>query len=131
MMSVEAHRPKRRDMLDSYSALTPHQDVAVQERRKFPRLKMGVPVEFKPEGTDTATHAQTADISCGGCYIEMNLTLPVGTKLDCVLWLHDAKLVTKAVVVTHHPSFGNGFQFVDMSVSDLNRLNRFLHSSLR
>ena len=118
-------------LLDTCSTGTPHPGIALQERRKFPRLKIGVPVEFKPEGTETATHAQTSDISCGGCYIEMNLTLPVGSKLDLGLWLHDQKLVTKAVVVTHHPSFGNGIQFVDMPVADLNRLNRFLHSALR
>ena len=91
-----------------------HANVALQERRKYPRLKVGVPVELKPEGADCVTRAQTSDISCGGCYVEMNFTIPVGTKLDFTLWLNDTKLLTKAMVVTHHPYYGNGFKFVDM-----------------
>lgn len=108
-----------------------HQDAAVKERRKYPRIKADMQVEFKPENAASATHAHTSDISCGGCYVEMNFTLPVGTKLNMVLWLKEEKLATQAVVVTHHPYFGNGFQFVDMPVEDLNRLNRFLSSAVR
>jgi len=117
--------------LDTGTAHAAHSEVALQERRKYPRLKIGVPVEFKAEGADCMTRAQTSDISCGGCYIEMNFTLPVGTKLDFILWLNNEKLATKAAVATHHPYFGNGIQFVDMSVGDLNRLNRFLSAGLR
>jgi c-di-GMP-binding flagellar brake protein YcgR len=117
--------------LDTSAARTTHSEVALQERRRYPRLKIGVPIEFKPEGADCMTRAQTSDISCGGCYIEMNFTLPAGTKLNFVLWLNNEKLATKAVVATHHPYFGNGIKFVDLSVEDLNRLNRFLTAGLR
>jgi c-di-GMP-binding flagellar brake protein YcgR len=108
-----------------------HANVALEERRKYPRLKVGVPVEYRAEGADVSTHTQTTDISCGGCYIESNFTMPVGTRLDLNIWLNDVKLSMKGSVVTHHPCFGNGVQFLDMSVQDLNRLNRFLHSALR
>jgi len=118
-------------VLEPYAAERPSEEVAVRERRRHPRLKVSVPAEFKPEGTDCPTRAETADISCGGCYVEMNFTLAVGTRLDFTLWLNDAKLTTKAVVVTQHTYFGNGIQFVGLSVEDLNRLNRFLQSALR
>lgn len=107
-----------------------HNDVAVRDRRKYPRVKSAVQVEFQAEGATSVTHAQTSDISCGGCYIEMNFTLPVGTRLEMTLWIDDQKLMTGGAVATHHPYFGNGIRFVDMSVSDLNKLNRFLQSAL-
>jgi hypothetical protein len=34
----------------------------------------------------------------------------------------------KAVVVTHHPQFGNGIKFLDMSQEDQARLANFLKS---
>jgi hypothetical protein len=117
-------------VLEMYSVATPHDSVAIAERRKHPRIKAGIPVEFKPEGADCFTHAQTSDISCGGCYVEMNFTLPVGTRLDFALWLNDAKITTKAVVTTHHPYFGNGIQFLGLSAQDRNRLNGFLQAGL-
>src|SRR5215467_12347547 len=91
-----------------------HADVVLQERRRFPRLKVGVPVEYRAEGAEVASHTQTTDISCGGCYIESTFTVPVGTRLDLILWLNDVKISTKGSVVTHHPCFGNGVQFLDM-----------------
>ncbi|SRR5579862_619260 len=107
-----------------------HNEVAVQDRRKYPRVKTAIQVEFQAEGATSAIHAQTSDISCGGCYIEMNFTLAVGTRLEMTLWINDQKLLTGGVVATHHPYFGNGIRFVDMSVQDLNKLNRFLQSAL-
>jgi len=96
------------------------------ERRKYPRAPTAVQIEFLPEGAAAATHTHTTDLSLGGCYVEMNFTLQVGTKLDAVLWLGDEKVATKAVVVTHHPYFGNGMQFVDLTEADQAKLKRFL-----
>lgn len=98
------------------------------ERRKYPRAKVAIPIEFKPESAAVASHAQTADLSLAGCYVEMSFTLPVGSKLDLVLWLADARLATKAVVVTHHPQFGNGIEFSEISREDQIRLEQFLKS---
>jgi len=98
------------------------------ERRRFPRAKVGIPIEFKPEGAAVASHAETADLSLIGCYVEMSFTLPVGTKLDLVLWVDDHRLPTKGIVVTHHPQFGNGIEFLDISQEDRNKLAHFLKS---
>jgi hypothetical protein len=99
-----------------------------KDRRKYPRTKASIPIEFKAEGAAVASHAETADLSISGCYIEMSFTLAVETKLDLVLWIEDKRLPTKAVVVTHHPQFGNGIQFVGMSEEDQNKLAHFLES---
>lgn len=106
----------------------PNDDVTVAERRRHDRVNLAVPVEFKPEGADCFTHAETSDISCGGCYVEMGITLPVGTRLELHLWLNEKKLSTTAVVVTHHPSFGNGIQFIDLMPEEYDQLYRFLQT---
>jgi hypothetical protein len=96
------------------------------ERRKHPRAKVSIPIEFKPEGATVASRAETADLSLVGCYVEMSFTLPVGSKLDLILWVEDARLPTKALVVTHHPQFGNGIEFLYMSQEDRTKLAQFL-----
>lgn len=98
------------------------------ERRKYPRTPTAVPVEFRPEGAAVATRTETTDLSLTGCYLQMNFTLQVGTKLDMVLWLDGEKATTQALVATHHPGFGNGIQFVDMPEEDRSKLKRFLDS---
>jgi|SRR5271170_792851 len=105
----------------------PH-ELSQKERRRYPRAKAAIPIEFKAEGVAVASHAETADLSVSGCYIEMSFTMPVGTKLDVVFWLEEKRLLTKAIVVTHHPQFGNGIQFVGMSEEDQNKLAHFLES---
>jgi hypothetical protein len=104
----------------------PPRETPQPERRKHPRAKVGIPIEFKPEGAAVASHAETADLSLNGCYIEMSFTLPVGSKLDLILWIEDARLATHAVVVTHHPQFGNGIEFREMSQEDQGKLAHFL-----
>ena len=97
-----------------------------KERRRHPRSKVSIPIEFKPEGAAVASRAETADLSLFGCYVEMSFTLAVGTKIDVILWVEDARLPTRALVVTNHPQFGNGIEFLDMSTEDQARLTQFL-----
>jgi c-di-GMP-binding flagellar brake protein YcgR len=97
-----------------------------QEHRKFPRSKVGIQVELKTDGAAMPSRTETTDLSRGGCYIEMSFTMQVGTKLDLVLWIEDEPISTKAVVVTHHPQFGNGMEFHDMSQENEGKLERFL-----
>jgi hypothetical protein len=102
------------------------QEVSEKNRRKYPRAKVAIAIEFKPEGAAVASRGQTADLSLSGCYVEMSFTLPVGRKLDIVLWVEDERLATTAIVVTHHPQFGNGIEFRNMSAEDQIKLAHFL-----
>jgi c-di-GMP-binding flagellar brake protein YcgR len=99
-----------------------------QDRRKFPRIKAAVQVELRTEGSTVPTRVETSDISQGGFYVEMTLTLEIGTRLDVVLWVGDKKLSAKAIVATKHPQFGNGMEFVAMSEQDRGTLGCFLDS---
>ncbi|HXM61898.1 MAG TPA: PilZ domain-containing protein [Terriglobales bacterium] len=104
----------------------PSQETSQKERRRHPRSKVAIPIEFKPEGAAVTSHAETADLSLFGCYVEMSFTLPVGTKIDLILWVEDARLPTRALVVTRHPQFGNGIEFLDMSEENRDKLEQFL-----
>lgn len=90
------------------------QNVLLAERRRHPRVQIPVQVEIRPAGMDVPMRLETTDLSVGGCYVEMALTLDVGTKLDIVLWLDEQKVCTRGVVVTRHTQFGNGIEFVGM-----------------
>jgi hypothetical protein len=99
---------------------------APKERRQFGRLRIGLQAELLIGGQSASIRVTTTDISLGGCYVEMMFTLPVGTPLQVVLWLDDAKVVGGAVVATCDPQFGNGIRFVDMTWQDKVRLEKYL-----
>ncbi|MFY9559031.1 MAG: PilZ domain-containing protein [Terriglobales bacterium] len=103
-----------------------NQNVLPAERRRYLRVQVAVQIEIRPAGTNVPMRLETSDVSLGGCYVEMALTLDVGTKLDIVLWLDQAKVSTKGLVVTRHPQFGNGIAFLQLSSENEARLRAFL-----
>ena len=50
------------------------------DRRKYPRVKVRVPVGLRREGSTVPMGAATSDMSLGGCYIEMMFSLAKDTK---------------------------------------------------
>jgi c-di-GMP-binding flagellar brake protein YcgR len=100
------------------------------ERRQHPRIKAAIPVELRPEGSETSIDLQTSDISLGGCYVQMIFTLEVGRMLELVLSVKNHKLPIRAVVVSRHPQVGNGIMFLEMEREDRIRLQHFLKSLL-
>src|SRR3981081_2000925 len=55
-----------------------------KERRQSPRLRCSGSAEFRTEASDVRIWGTVTDISLHGCYVEMNTTFPVGTKVDLV-----------------------------------------------
>ncbi len=102
---------------------------AAFERRRFRRLKKAVQAELRVQGSDTPIRAETTDISEGGCYIEMAVTLDLGAPVKLILWLGHKKLELNAKVVTRHPQFGNGIEFGQMSEVSQRLLHAFLESA--
>jgi hypothetical protein len=103
-----------------------HQSVSPAERRRHLHVQVAVQIELRPAGSNVPMRLETSDVSLGGCYVEMALTLDVGTELDIVLWLNQQKLSTKGVVVTRHPQFGNGIAFLPLSSGNETILRSFL-----
>jgi c-di-GMP-binding flagellar brake protein YcgR len=97
------------------------------ERRKYPRVKLSVPVEVHSEGSAAPLHCSTSDVSLGGCYIESMYPFPAGTALELKLEASETLLIL-ARVVTCDPQFGNGIEFVRILPEDRAHLERFLEA---
>jgi c-di-GMP-binding flagellar brake protein YcgR len=102
------------------------QNIVPPERRRHFRIQVAVQIEIRPEGTNVPMRLETSDLSIGGCYVEMALTLEIGTKLGIILWLDQEKVSTRAVVVTRHAQFGNGISFLSVSPENAAKLRSFL-----
>lgn len=98
-----------------------------QDRRQYLRIKAAVQVELRAQESEVPIRAQTTDISLGGFYVEMSVTLAVGTRVDAVLWLGEKKIRGSGVVATCHPQFGNGVE-LRLSPQDQANLAAFLDS---
>jgi len=103
--------------------------VASSERRLFQRLTVAVQIEVRAKNDSVPIRLKTTDISVGGCYVEMAITLEPGTLVDVVLWLDQAKLVLEGRVVTRHPHFGNGIEFVSVTPEAEALLQNFLQAA--
>ena len=90
-------------------------------------MKVAVEVRLHLEKQTTPPlRAQTADISLGGCYVEMMFTLEVGTKVYLTIFLSDTKVNVEGIVVTRDMQVGNGVQFTSMAAEDNAKLRHFL-----
>ena len=99
-----------------------------EEKRKHPRLKVRVPVELRPEASETPIRGETTDLSLGGFYIEMMFTLEIGTQLDITIQVGDSILLGTGEVVTCDRTVGNGIRFTSMLPDDREELDRFLQA---
>ena len=101
---------------------------APQERRRYPRVKVKIPVELHlSAGTPQRTSIE--EISVCGCYIETMFTFEVSTRVDLVIWLNQEKVTAKGIVVNRYPQVGNGIDFVTMAPQDRLKLNDFISKS--
>jgi hypothetical protein len=116
--------------MNSIPMINPAIAMARQDRRRSVRVKTALQVELRAQGSDVPIRVQTADVSIGGFYVEMSVTLPLGTPVDVVLWLGDKKLRGNGVVATCHPQFGNGVD-LQLSEEDQTTLGLFLDSILQ
>ena len=102
--------------------------MAWTQERKFPRVKVNLPVELRRPVNETPIRAQTADICMGGCYVEMSFTQDVSQEVEVVLWIGENKIRAQGVVVSSHPSVGNGLKFTRMTAQDQERLREYIDS---
>jgi hypothetical protein len=98
--------------------------------RAHARMKCSSSVELKPTG-QPPVWSRIGDISEGGCFVEMMIPLPTGTRIKISLWLKDDKVLAEGVVANSRPGFGVGVRFTEMSHADVERLRDFLKSMVR
>jgi len=99
------------------------------ERRKHPRLKCINSAELHPNNQTAPIWGKAVDLSMGGCYIEMPIPLPEGTKLKLAIWIKEVKLWAQGKVVSSRPGFGIGIEFTEISAEDTERLKQFIQSN--
>jgi hypothetical protein len=103
-----------------------HALASQQERRHFQRYTVQVQMELHEEGSDVPLRMETTDLSRGGCYIQLMMTLAVGAYVSITLWLDDCPVQIRGRVVTRHPQFGNGIMFLEFQGNGEQILARYL-----
>jgi hypothetical protein len=88
--------------------------IAPPDRRRDRRFSVQVQIELRAEGSDVPMRMNTTDLSRGGCYIELMMTLPVGSNVTATIWLSDRSIRIRGRVATRHPQFGNGIKFLEI-----------------
>jgi hypothetical protein len=97
------------------------------DRRQASRYRCQNSIEVHVEGK-ASFWGTVADLSLGGCYVEMPLPLPPGTQLKVGIWFGQAKVQAKAVVAHRTPGLGVGLKFVEISDPDRDVIRRFLEN---
>ena|SRR5271166_3279855 len=100
------------------------------DRRSHPRLTVNVQLELREEGRDIPIRTETADLSRGGCYVQLSLTLTLGTHVQGRLWLDGAPVQFRGRVVTTHPQFGNGIMFLEFEGTGEQILASYLEATV-
>jgi hypothetical protein len=96
------------------------------ERRKAPRFSCAGRIEMRVEGADYRTGGTLTDISLHGCYVEMNNTYPVGTKLNLELEVISMKVALSGEVRAAYPFLGMGISFGEIERKPLAQLQELL-----
>jgi hypothetical protein len=102
-----------------------------RDRRTQIRVKCTNSAEVYPAGTTAPMRSRTADLSVGGCFLEMPNPLPKGTQIRMALWVKDFKLWANGEVVTSTPGFGIGVKFIELTEQDKNQLKQYIESMIR
>ena len=97
----------------------------VSDQRKYTRFKCNNSVELHTQDGSTFW-ATISDLSIGGCYVEMAIPLPPGTKLRMGIWIGENKTWADCEVAFSTPGFGTGVTFNRISEEDIERIRQFL-----
>jgi len=103
---------------------------SVIERRKTPRLRCSGSLELRAEGADVRMWGTLTDVGLHGCYVEMNTTFPIGTKVDLVLKAMSIRVETPGLIRATYPFLGMGMSFSDTEPEQKLHLQQLL-SALR
>jgi hypothetical protein len=100
------------------------------ETRHHPRFRCQNSVEIHAHG-GASFWATIADLSVGGCYVEMAIPLSAGTKVRVGIWINETKSWADGEVAYSTPGFGTGVKFTNVSELDLERIQQYLSTLTR
>lgn len=100
-----------------------------QDRRVHPRLQISVDIDF--QSAHNFYTGKTRDISAGGLFIETDIGLPIGTRINVDLKFLGTRAKVGAEVVwatfdTQGRSVGVGLRFVSLSDKVRQRIEAFM-----
>jgi len=98
------------------------------DRRRYPRHGVQLQIELRQEDSDVPLRLETSDLSRGGCYVQLMMTLPLATPVTATLWLGDSAIHIRGRIVTRHPQYGNGIMFLEFVGDGEQMLARYLDS---
>jgi PilZ domain. len=96
------------------------------ERRKAPRYSCSGQIQMQVEGANYRMGGTLSDISLNGCYVEINNTYPVGTKLNLELDVISMKIKLPGTVRATYPFLGMGIFFGEVEGKPLAQLQELL-----
>ena len=100
--------------------------LAWKEKRQSPRLRCSGSAEFRTESSDARMWGTVTDVSLHGCYVEMNTTFPVGTKVDLVLKSFGIRIEAPGTVRASYPFLGMGICFAEIEPVQQMQLKQLL-----
>jgi hypothetical protein len=98
---------------------------AVVERRRHARYRCHNPVEIHVHN-GASFWGTVADLSLGGCYVEMPIPLERGVKLRIAVWIEQTKAWAEGEVAHKTPGLGIGIKFNEISDPTLDQIRAFL-----
>ncbi|MGH9804749.1 MAG: PilZ domain-containing protein [Candidatus Acidiferrales bacterium] len=96
-------------------------------RRTRPRYRCMGGVDIWQEGAASPQPGTLAEISLGGCFLEVNWPLPVNTRVELHMRIGDLEVRAAGVVAYLDPSGGLGVRFNQLSPEDLHNLESLLN----
>jgi PilZ domain-containing protein len=99
---------------------------ALKERREHPRSRCSLSVELHPASGESRAWGRVADISLGGCFVEMPSPFKEGTQVRLALWIQEKKIWALGKVASSRLGSGIGVQFLEMKNEDRAELKRFV-----
>jgi PilZ domain len=97
-----------------------------KERRRSPRFQCSGSAEFRPEGSGVRMWGTLTDVSLHGCYVEMNHTVPLGTRMSLTLEALDVRVHVQGTVRISYPFLGMGVCFSEIEPEQQVQLEQLL-----
>jgi hypothetical protein len=112
--------PLPADAVDDY-------DPVAVDNRKHTRYRCQNSIEIHVQ-EGASFWGSVADLSLGGCYVEIPIPLELGKRLKVGIWFGQTKVWADARVAHRTPGMGVGLVFTQISDSDLDQIRRYLES---
>jgi PilZ domain len=97
-----------------------------KERRRSPRFQCSGSAEFWPEGSEVRMWGTLTDVSLHGCYVEMNNTFPLGTRMRLTLEALGVRVRVQGTVRVSYPFLGMGICFSEIEPAQQLQLEQLL-----